>query len=274
MVMAYTSAYAPQAFAQQSDSAADNVRENTDNDHIEDGVNGDDNIIIVTGRAAQLYRAEKVDGSKLSVAPLDNSQVTTIITDELIEDQGARTVRDLYRNISGVTTFSYAGVTARGFRQEENFYDGLRGDPYAGFSVPQTFNIERVEFLKGPTGMLYGPSAPGGIFHFVTKKPEQEFFGHVRGVIGNYARHGGEFEVNTPIGENFAARAGVFYENRHPHRNNTGDESLIIDAGAKAFLPDNGHVTLQYTRYEQNLRGNRLRGVPTDDDGYFLTSID
>lgn len=55
---------------------------------------------------------------------------------------------DLYRSISGISYFSYAGVTLRGFRQENVLYDGLRGDPYAGFSVPQLFNIERVEVLK------------------------------------------------------------------------------------------------------------------------------
>ena len=67
------------------------------------------------------------------------SQNITVITDELIQDQGARDAQDIYRNISGVSFFSYAGVTARGFRQEEIFFDGLRGDPYAGFSVPQLF---------------------------------------------------------------------------------------------------------------------------------------
>lgn len=80
-----------------------------------------------------------------------------MINADLIHDQGAREAQDLYRNISGVTFFSYAGVTARGFRQEEIFFDGLRGDPYAGLTTPQLFNIERLEFLKGPAGMLYGP---------------------------------------------------------------------------------------------------------------------
>ncbi len=124
-----------------------------------------DDDIVVIGRAERLYRVEKTTSGKLPTDPLASSQSITVITDDLIRDQGARDAQDLYRNISGVTVFSYAGVTARGFRQEENFFDGLRGDPYSGFSVPQTFNIERLEFLKGPAGMLYGQSAPGGLFN-------------------------------------------------------------------------------------------------------------
>src|SRR5690606_7691295 len=113
-----------------------------------------------------------------------------VINAELIEDQGARDAQDLYRNLSGVSFFSYAGVTARGFRQEEIFFDGLRGDPYAGFSVPQLFNVERVEFLKGPAGMLYGPGAPGGLFNYVTKKPQEMFSAEASAVLGTEGRKG------------------------------------------------------------------------------------
>ena len=123
--------------------------------------------IIVTARAEKLYRVDEIEVGKLPSEPLLTPLVVSTITEQLIRDQGARDAQDLYRNISGVSSFSYAGVTARGFRQEEIFYDGLRGDPYAGFSVPQLFNISRVEFLKGPAGMLYGPGAPGGLFNYV-----------------------------------------------------------------------------------------------------------
>ncbi len=90
-----------------------------------------------------------------------------------IDDQAARQVTDLYRSISGISFFSYAGVTLRGFRQENVLYDGLRGDPYAGFSVPQLFNIERVEVLKGPAGALYGGGDAGGVINYVTRKPKR-----------------------------------------------------------------------------------------------------
>lgn len=112
--------------------------------------------VVITGRAQKLYRVEDPSVGKLPTPPLESSQTIVVINADLIHDQGAREAQDLYRNISGVTFF-YAGVTARGFRQEEIFFDGLRGDPYAGLTTPQLFNIERLEFLKGPAGMLYGP---------------------------------------------------------------------------------------------------------------------
>ncbi|MEM9168019.1 MAG: TonB-dependent receptor [Pseudomonadota bacterium] len=226
--------------------------------------------IVVTGRAQELYRVDTVTSGKLPTAPLTSPITITTITKELIADQGARDAQDIYRNISGVTVFSYAGVTARGFRQEENFYDGLRGDPYAGFSVPQLFNVERVEFLKGPAGMLYGPGAPGGLFNYITKRPTEEFTGRIAGIYGTEGRKGGSGEVAgaLPI-EGAAGRFGIFYEDGNLQRRNAASEILIFDAGL-TFDVGIGDLILQAVHYDQDLQGNRLRGVPVDDTGVFI----
>ena len=228
--------------------------------------------VIVTGRAQKLYRVNSTNTGKLPTDRLSSSQVITTINADLIKDQGARDAQDIYRNIAGVSTFSYAGVTARGFRQEGIFYDGLRGDPYVGFNVPQLYNIERVDFLKGPAGMLYGAGAPGGIFNYVTKKPTEEFSAQARGVAGTESRLGGSLDINgaLPI-ENTAGRIGVFYEDRDTPRNHSGSETTIIDAGLLVTFGST-NLTLQATQYIQNLDANRLRGVPVDDNGNFLAS--
>jgi iron complex outermembrane receptor protein len=229
-------------------------------------------IVIVRGRARELYRTPVSDTGKLLNDPLSTSQIITSINKELISDQGARVAQDLYRNISGVSTFSYSGFTARGFRQEEIFYDGLRGNPYVSFSVPELFNIDRVDFLKGPAGMLYGPGAPGGLFNYVTKKPEQEFSARLKAVLGDNQRIGGSGEVTggLPI-EGLSGRLGIFYESRDTPRNNSENETAIYDAGL-AWDFESTRLIVQATQYEQDQAGNRLRGVPVDDKGNFLTS--
>lgn len=234
-----------------------------------DAADAEESQIVVTGRAAKLYRVDETASGKLPTEPLASSQTITVLTRELIEDQGARDAQDLYRNISGVSFFSYAGVTARGFRQQENFYDGLRGDPYIGFAVPQLFNIERVEFLKGPAGMLYGQTAPGGLFNYITKKPSDRFAASVKGVVGTENRYGAQAEATGPVGEVVALRGGVFFEDRDLPRTFAANKSLILDGGASFEL---GPVRLiaQALRIEQDLPANRLRGIPVDANGKFL----
>jgi iron complex outermembrane receptor protein len=227
--------------------------------------------IVITSRLQKLYRVDETSSGRLPTRPLQSSQSIQVINAELIEDQGARNAQDLYRNLSGVSFFSYAGVTARGFRQEEIFFDGLRGDPYAGFSVPQLFNVERVEFLKGPSGMLYGQSAPGGLFNYSTKSPQERTFLEARAVLGSESRAGGSLDWNTVLSDNgTAARLGLFYEDRDLPRRGAGNESWIADASLRIPVRDSAFV-VRATRYDQDLAANRLRGVPTDNAGDFLT---
>lgn len=247
---ASTAMVAPAAFAREATSETDDE-------------------VIITGRASKLYRVEETTSGKMETEPLASSQSITVLTADLIADQGARDAQDLYRNISGVSFFSYAGVTARGFRQQENFFDGLRGDPYIGFAVPQLFNIERVEFLKGPAGMLYGQTAPGGLFNYVTKKPSEVFGATVRAVAGTESRFGAQAEVTGPVTNGIAVRGGVFFEDRDLPRTFAGNRTLILDGGT-VFDIGSAKLTVQALHIDQDLAGNRLRGIPVDNDGHFL----
>jgi iron complex outermembrane receptor protein len=233
-----------------------------------------DEDIVVTGRAQKLYRAPETTIGKVPGDALDIAQSVQVITNQLIEDQGARDVTDLYRNVSSISFFSYSGVNFRGFRQDTAFYDGLRGNPFVGFAVPQLFNIDRVEFLKGPAGMLYGPGSPGGTINYVTKKPGDEFRADIRAVAGSRSRYGGSAEVTGPIvGDVVTARAGLFFEDYNHFRVNAKSRTLIADGGLKVRLAPNTELVVQATHYDQQQPGNRLRGVQVDMDGNFIAPI-
>lgn len=230
------------------------------------------NEIIVTSRAETLYRVESTSVARGASDPLDIPQSVTVLNEALIDDQGARDATDLYRNIAGITNFSYSGVTFRGFRQDRVFYDNLRGDPFIAFSVPKLFNITRVEVLKGPSGMLYGPGEPGGLINYVTKVPTEQLAAQATLTAGTYDRYGASGEISGPITGNgtLLGRVGAYYEQMDPFRNNTREKTLILDGGLTAKLGEDARLIAQVTHYDQKNRGARLRGVPTDDDGNFL----
>lgn len=233
--------------------------------------------VVVQGRAETLYRVPSSSVGTRTDTPLERvPQSIQVLPRQLIEDQAARQVTELYRSISGVSFFSYAGVTFRGFRQENVLYDGLRGDPYSGFSVPQLFNIERVEVLKGPAGAVYGSGEPGGLINYVTKKPQATPSRRLELQAGNYDYRAGSFEATGPIvgSERFRYRAGVYAEREQPFRNNTDVDARIADVGLAMDVGDRGgELVVQYTDIDQRLGANRLRGVPVNNDGVFLTDI-
>ncbi|OPY65376.1 MAG: Ferrichrome-iron receptor precursor [Syntrophorhabdus sp. PtaU1.Bin050] len=113
-----------------------------------------------------------------------NSDVPgTVVTvpQKVIEDQGITTQADAVRNVAGVWS-SYPGYTEdadssfyiRGFSVSDVLKDGLW---VTGWTTNTWMaNVERVEVLKGPAGLLYGAysGSIGGIINTVTKKPLTE----------------------------------------------------------------------------------------------------
>lgn len=154
--------------------------------------------IEVVGRAFSLYRPTESAFGTRTDTPLEKiPQSIQILPQALISDQAARQITDLYSNIAGVNGFSYSGVTFRGFRQDEILYDGVKGDPFNGFAVPQLFNIEQVAVLKGPSGAVYGSGNPGGIINYMTKKPQYIAKTTVELELGNDDFFSGAFELQA-----------------------------------------------------------------------------
>ncbi len=233
-------------------------------------------VIEVKGRAAQYYFIDEATmATKTPTSFMDLPQSVQVLSEELINDQAARQVTDLYRSISGMSQFSYSGVTARGFRQDQVRYDGVQGDPYSGFSIPQLFNVEQVEVLKGPTGMLYGAGQPGGLLNYVTKKPTFENTAEVALFAGNDSLLGGSIESTGAIAnsESFAYRIGAFHQGKDSYRNNAEEDNTLVSTGISWVASNNAEFIFQYDYIDQDLSGHRLRGVPVDDNGNFLTDI-
>jgi iron complex outermembrane recepter protein len=231
--------------------------------------------VVVVGRAQTLYSTPSSSfATRTDTALEDTPQSIQVINRDLIDDQAARQITDLYRNVAGVSAFSYAGVTFRGFRQEEILYDGLRGDPYNGFAVPQLFSIAQVEFLKGPSGALYGAGQPGGLINYVTRKPSPDTSRELRVGIGNYDYWAAGFDATGSFdaAQRFFYRVGLYRDDEQPFRRNTALDNRLLDLGLGFAWSTDGQLILQLHDIEQHYGGARLRGVPVTNDGQFLAS--
>ena len=233
--------------------------------------------IDVVGRAFSLYRPTESSFGTRTNTPIEKiPQSIQILPQALINDQAARQITDLYSNIAGVNAFSYSGVTFRGFRQDEILYDGVKGDPFNGFAVPQLFNIEQVAVLKGPAGAIYGSGNPGGIINYVTKKPKFTDEHSIEVEVGNDDFFSGAIQSTGTLSEsldNHAYRVGLYRDSENPFRTNTSSDNTIVDLGYTWLINSATELTTQYTFIEQELGGARLRGVPADDNGQFITDI-
>jgi len=135
--------------------------------------------VEVIGRKEQSYKnSVSFVGTKTATALKDVPQSVGYVTKELVLDQGASTVNDVAKNISGVAPYSFyndfsiRGFRATGNRNSGNLLNGMRAQTSL-WRQSSLANVERVEVIKGPAATLFGNAAPGGGVHSGTQKPPQ-----------------------------------------------------------------------------------------------------
>lgn len=201
-----------------------------------------------------------------------------VVPENLIKDQQADDITDIYRTISGVSANIYNQAAFRGFRQNAVRYNGLMGSPYPFISVADLFNVQRLEVLKGPAGVLYGIAEPGGILNYITKKPSEQFRGEFKLSAGAYDGFSGSpsrslsVDLSGPLDDDgeFLYRIAGKREDRDGFRNNSKFDNNHFAGGITWNAGPATRLTLETEYIDRELGGHRLRGVPVDDDGDFI----
>lgn len=162
-------------------------------------------VVKVTAKAEVIaYQAVAATSATRINAPLrDIPQTVNVVTEALIEDQGARSLQDTLQNVPGVSFHIGDGqrdqVYIRGFDAiGDQYVDGLRDD---GLYYRDLSNVERVEVVKGPAAVLYGRGSSGGIINRVTKKPGRDAVRAVELTVGSQDEKRATFDVGGSVNE-------------------------------------------------------------------------
>lgn len=152
-----------------------------------------------------------------SLIPLiENPQAIQMVTHEIIEQQQAKQLSDVVKNVNGIYITSARGGSqdsfgGRGFTfgNENIFKNGAKVN--SGI-FPEVSGLERVEVLKGANAMLYGNVGPGGIINMVTKKPRFSFGGSVGMNVGSWNSYKPTVDIYGPLSQKIAFRINGTYE--------------------------------------------------------------
>jgi catecholate siderophore receptor len=142
----------------------------------------------------------------------DIPQTINIVPQELMQQQADFSLQDALRNVTGISFQADEGggaqgnnLSIRGFNARNDiFLDGMRDQ---GSYFRDTFNLEAVQVLKGPSALYCGRRTTGGIINQVSKLPRLENFygGMLSFGNGFLARATGD--INQRINETTALRA-------------------------------------------------------------------
>lgn len=232
--------------------------------------------IIVMGTRAEGYIVSETDALGLPVAIKELPASVTVISDGLLEDLGARNLGQILPYVAGVANGDNGGVNRdvfviRGFPNNNRYINGIRSSITAE-GRPALDAIERIEIVKGPSGVEGSLTAPGGFVNIITKKPRYEFGGEVFASIGDANFYRGGVDITGPIaGDVLAARLIAAYEDKQQWRlGRTKRPIITISPSLNLRLGDKTNVLVEYEYRDQNDPLDRgtifARGILPDSD--------
>ncbi len=191
----------------------------------------------------------KVSTIRSGLKPMDIPQSIQVIHNEIIVQQQAIRLSEVIKNANGVYVGSARGGAqesfwSRGYDMTANnmFKNGFR---YNAGSIPEVASLEKVEFLKGGSALLYGNVAPGGILNLVTKTPSFKKGGEITMQMGSYAFYKPSIDFYGPINKSIAYRINSSYENSESFRDVVKRERYYINPSFLFTISTKTQITLQ-----------------------------
>lgn len=153
--------------------------------------------------------------TKLNLSLRETPQSVTVVTRKRMEDQGLDEVKSaldqttgLYFNNTNVVGGDGNPIYSRGFELRNYQVNGVPRSPRYGFEsdVSDTALFDRVEVVRGASGLLNGLGEPSGAVNLVRKLPTRDFQGHVAAKVGSWDFYRAEADLSGALNKSASLR--------------------------------------------------------------------
>jgi len=219
--------------------------------------------VVVRGEARKYLPDEQTTATGLSMRLIETPQAISVVTPEMLSISNSRTAYDAADMVPGVekggsgASREYLLLRGRslglGGRSRINGIGGTRN------SFPDSFALERIEFVRGPATVLYGVTAAfGGEVNSLLKAPRRDFGSQFAAHFGDFDRKRYEADITGAIpgtDERLTARAaGAYTEFGSPVKgiDRTNRDRMMM-ASLAYELPSDWRASLYYYREERDI---------------------
>jgi catecholate siderophore receptor len=197
----------------------------------------------------------------------DIPQSISVITEEQIKDQSLLGLKDAIQYSPGVMAGQGEGnrdsIWFRGNQSTSDlFVDGVRDDVQY---YRDLYNIDRVEVLMGPNGMIFGRGGVGGVINRVVKEAAWENKNEIKIQGGAYDHKRSSVDLNNRIDETLAVRVNAMIEDSGSFRQGVESERKAINP-TFTFKPSDKTKVVVGMEYFNDKRTSD-RGIPSVSNG-------
>lgn len=218
-------------------------------------------------------------GGKKPTAIRDIPQQVTVIDHAVMEAQGATSLQDALRYVPGITFTAAEGgtignnINLRGFSARTDIYlDGFRD---RGQYYRDSFFLDSVEVLEGPSSMLFGRGSTGGVINQVSKAPQRRRMDELTALFSTYDQYRLTGDFNHPLSNDAAFRLAAVAQTVHSTRDVMHNQdygaapSLKLDLGPKAELTLTGLLEHNHDMADYGLPPLNGKPAPVSRDYFY-----
>jgi len=209
------------------------------------------------------YRARRSSTVTKTDTPLsDVPQSVQVVPEALVKDQGMKSMAEVIRYVPGASMNPGEGgrdqPVLRGISTTSDFFvDGLRDDALY-FRDP--YNAERIEILKGPSGMTFGRGGAGGVVNRVTKRPLEQPLAQAELSLGSWQDKRASVDVSNHLGAQSRFRVNAVAEDAKGFRDGFQLRRSGINPVLDFALGQDTLATIGLEHFED--RRTTDRGIP------------
>ncbi|MBV4455442.1 MULTISPECIES: TonB-dependent siderophore receptor [Pseudomonas] len=194
--------------------------------------------------------------TKLPLTMRETPQAVTVITRQRMDDQAMTSINDVVKATPGLFLNFSSGpgrqsYTSRGFDIDNLMYDGIPSG-YNGVSVgaqPNLAMFDRVEVVRGATGLVTGAGNPSAAINLVRKRPLNEQKVTLTGAAGSWDDYRGELDASSPLNDSGTWRGRVVtsYRDANSFIDNAEEYHGLFYAVTEADLSEDTTLTLGFS---------------------------
>lgn len=217
--------------------------------------------------------------TRLALSLRETPQAVTVITRQRMDDQGMLNLTDAVRGTPGIFLSNSDGqgrplFMARGFGISNVMHDGSLM-PWSSFIPSSQSNLamyDRVEVVRGATGLMQGAGNPSAAVNLIRKRPTKEFKGSVTAYAGSWDNYGSIFDAGGPLNELGSLRGRVVasIQDSGSFRDGQRYDNHMFYAVGEADLTEKTTLTVGVSSQKDKTNGAWWGGLPVDKSGSHL----
>ncbi|MEG5263643.1 TonB-dependent siderophore receptor [Pseudomonas sp. JDS28PS106] len=207
----------------------------------------------------------------------ETPQSVTVVTRQVMDDRNLTSLSEVLEDTPGMS-FQYRNFgghvyTSRGFSllAESFLVDGIGGQGYqiTGWMQPDMAIYDRVEVLRGASGLLVGVGQPGGAVNLVRKRPTADNRFSITTRADSWDQYRLDLDASGRLNDSGTVRGRMVaaYDDSGSYLDNRDSRTPLLYGIVDFDLSDATTLTMSLRRQEQEINGYSIYGLPRYSNG-------